>query len=356
MKVKNLRILKLLPLGLLLLLSLLLTYLTSSLEKNSYYEDQLLARNLMKDYMQAVKGYKAEKNIPIYDYDYFNTGLLGDDYNDFTTSLGNLEAKRTSANPDMAALVVKMFHQINLEPKNHVAVGLSGSFPGLNLAVIAAGEAMDLDYTIISSYGASTFGANQEGLSFPVILDRLHKDGYTKFNSDIVSLGGDDDTLSEKPADFIKKITDQYEELGLNIYVESDFNKNVEDKIRFYEKKDVDAYIAVGGNITFLGIHEKDLAKKQGILNHSRLRTEKYSYDYGIIDYFLLKDIPTIHLLNIKKIVADYGLPFDPISLPQEGQSNVYFKKVYKKYPAFISLGISALYLLYIAKDRYRND
>ncbi|MDO5028299.1 MAG: poly-gamma-glutamate system protein [Bacillota bacterium] len=356
MKVKDLRILKLLPLAIILVITIGFVYFTGQLERNPYYNEQIQARNLMEESMKAVKAYKEEAGLLIYDYDYFNTGLLGEEYNELTTSLGSLEAKRTSANPDMAALLVKMFHQVGLKAKDHLAVGFSGSFPGLNLAVLAAAEAMDLDLTIISSFGSSTYGANQEGFSFPIILNRLYQDGYSKYKNDLVSLGGDDDVLKEKPADLVKSIVDQYESLAFNLYIQEDFKNNVKDKVDFYEKKKVDAYIAVGGNISFLGIYEKDFVTKQGILTTPRLRRQSYTYDYGILDYFLEKDIPTIHLLNLKKIVSDYGLPFDPIRWPEPGQSIIYYEKTYKTYPAFISLGFSALYLIFIAKDRYKDD
>ena len=34
--------------------------------------------------------------------------MIGDEYTPITTSLGSEEAKRTTANPDMAALLVQM--------------------------------------------------------------------------------------------------------------------------------------------------------------------------------------------------------------------------------------------------------
>ena len=58
-----------------------------------------------------------------------------------------------------------------------IGAGFSGSFPTLNLAVLAAGEAMNVKVIYIASMGASTFGANQPQFTFPDMVCRLYLDG-----------------------------------------------------------------------------------------------------------------------------------------------------------------------------------
>lgn len=354
MKIRQRRGLKSLPVLLLLLITLIITGFNKSVEKNDYYQLQIDAAHRMEEMTKAVKGYKKDLGIPIYDYDYFETGLLGDEYNEYTTSLGHLESKRTSANPDMAALVVKMFKEVGLNEKDRVAVGLSGSFPALNLAVLSAGEEMDLDLIIISSFGSSTFGANQRDLTFPKILSKLNSDGYTRYNSSMVTLGGDDDVASEKPVDLVESIISEYKNLGLNVMVEPDFQKNISEKVNLYYKEGkIHCYVAVGGNLTFLGIGEFDIANRQGILSQSRIRLNSYGEKDGLIRYFLSKNVPTIHLLNVRKIVTDYGLPFDPPSLEEIGNSNVYYKVTYPKLLPIVALFVSVIYIIYLNKERF---
>lgn len=353
MKIRDIRSLKLLPIILLLIINLIFTFYYKTTEKNTFYNDQIEAANKMKILSNAVKNYKEELNIPIYDYDYFDTGLLGDEYNEYTTSLGHLESKRTSTNPNMAALVVKMFHEVGLKSGDHVAVGFSGSFPALNLAVLSASEVMGLDLTIISSFGSSTYGANQIELTFPKMLSMLNSDNYTKYNSSLVTMGGDDDVASEKPPELIDRIIKEYEKLNLKVMIEPNFQENINKKVDvYYSKKDVDCYIAVGGNLTFLGIGEFDIANKQGILKSSQIRGTDYGDNDGLINYFLSKNIPTIHLLNVKKIVADYGLPFDPPIWSPIGASNVYYKVGYSKTLPIITLFVSVVYIIYINKRK----
>lgn len=354
MKIRQKRALKSLPVLLILLITLVITGFNRRVERNDYYQLQVDAAYKMKEMSEAIKNYKLDLGIPIYDYDYFKTGLLGDEYNEYTTSLGHLESKRTSANPDMAALVVEMFKEVGLKEKDRVAVGLSGSFPALNLAVLSAGEAMDLDLIIISSFGSSTFGANQKELTFPKILSKLNSDGYTKYNSSMVTLGGDDDVASEKSLEIMEPIISEYETLGLNVMIEPDFQKNINEKVNLYYKEGkVDCYVAVGGNLTFLGIGEFDIANRQGILSQSRIRGSSYGEKDGLIRYFLSKNVPTIHLLNVRKIVTDYGLPFDPPNLGEIGTSNIYYKVAYPKLLPIIALFVSVIYIIYLNKERF---
>lgn len=77
-------------------------------------------------------------------------------------ALGNLEAKRTSTNPNAAALVVHLLYQAGVRPGDRIAVNCSGSFPALILSVLCAMDAMELDGTVFCSVGASTYGADLE--------------------------------------------------------------------------------------------------------------------------------------------------------------------------------------------------
>src|SRR5690606_13924448 len=57
------------------------------------------------------------------------TGLIGVEDSKITTSSGQLEAKRTTTNPDFAALVVSLLREVGVGKGDAVAVGASSSFP-----------------------------------------------------------------------------------------------------------------------------------------------------------------------------------------------------------------------------------
>ena len=72
---------------------------------------------LMRRSTQAVRQEKLRIGIPVdRRLDTNDTGLIGVEYTDITTTLGSLSAKRTSTNPAFAAAVVDMLDQAGVRP------------------------------------------------------------------------------------------------------------------------------------------------------------------------------------------------------------------------------------------------
>ena len=123
-------------------------------------------------------------------FDPAGSGLIGIEYSDITTSLGDLRAKQTSLNPTFAGLVVKWLREAGVRRGDRIAVTFSGSFPALNLAVLCASEVMGLDSFVISSIGASIYGANIYGFTWLDMENRLNQAGLLHRRSRYASLGG----------------------------------------------------------------------------------------------------------------------------------------------------------------------
>jgi len=112
--------------------------------------------------MAAIKNCQREQGILLDKKQDPNlTGLIGQKMSSITTSLGSLEAKRTTTNPNFAALVVLLLKKAGVREGDTIAVGSSSSFPALIVALLSAAKVMDLHPLIISSLGASQWGANR---------------------------------------------------------------------------------------------------------------------------------------------------------------------------------------------------
>ena len=157
-----------------------LTHCSAATGKTEYYDTQVAAARQLEACFAAVRGYKEALGVPLSEDDLHHTGMIGLPYTGITTTVGALEAKRTAAWPDMAALCVRMLHEAGVRPGDTVGAGFSGSFPGLNLAVVTACESMGVELICISSVGASTYGANNPELTFPEMLHRLAQDGLIR--------------------------------------------------------------------------------------------------------------------------------------------------------------------------------
>src|SRR5262249_46844454 len=116
-----------------------------------------------------------------------------------TTNTGSLEAKRTTLDPNWAAVVVQLLYEAGVQRKGTIAIGVSGSFPALNLAAFAAAEVLDLDAISIASVGASSWGANIPTLTW-LDMERVLADaGLLRTRSIAASLGGTRDRALGMP-------------------------------------------------------------------------------------------------------------------------------------------------------------
>ncbi len=148
----------------------------------------------MERSLASVKALREEKGIPIdRAADPNATGIIGDEFSPLTTSVGDVEAKRTAANPAFAAVMVGYFRRAGLRAGDVVAVGASGSFPAFALATLSAARVLDLRPVVVGSVGASMYGANLPGFTLVDMLGRLRSDGLLPYRLAAVSPGGDDD-------------------------------------------------------------------------------------------------------------------------------------------------------------------
>lgn len=309
-----------------------------------YTSLQLQASELLEECFQRIKQYKQELGIPMNPLDYHQTGMIGEDYSDITTTLGSIESKRTSASPDMGALCVRLLREAGIGPGDTVGAGFSGSFPGLDLAVVCACQVMGVELIYISSVGASTYGANNPELTFPEMIHRLVEDGVLATDSAAVTLGGGNDTGGGMDPEAVEQITARLERAGLKLHREEDFLKNLEWRERLYQDRGpIRCFIAVGGNLTSMGKGESGISLGQGLLWPGR--NTQAGADSGLVQRYLAQGIPVINLLNLKRLCADYGMPFDPDRWSERGSSPVYRQREYPKPPIVFGL-LAAVILL----------
>ena len=276
------------------------------------------------------------------------TGMIGLEYSFITTTIGNLEAKRTSTNPNMAAVVVDMFRELGLQPGDRVAINCSGSFPALNIAVLCAVDVMELDPYLISSFGASTHGANDPELTWLDMEHHLYELGLIGHKSDLFSIGGMEDVGKEMDPGLRETITARIRSYGYELFYDEDLVRNVQTRYGIYrEQGDVKCFVNVGGNDASFGDSNIVVHVDGGILTALPEKDDST----GLVQLFLKDSIPVIHLLNIKTLAADYGLPIDPKPIPEVGKGGVYWQVQYHKWIPIAGLAAAAA-LLWLSREK----
>lgn len=253
------------------------------------------------------------------------TNLIGSEYSAITTTLGDLSAKRTSTNPDFAALVVRWFSEMELETGDVVAVGCSGSFPALTLVAICAAEVMDLKPIIICSLGASSFGANRANFTYLDIEKYLFEKKLIYHRSSAASLGGGNDCgegLSEEGTEILKH---GIERSGTTLIHTKDLVSSVSQRIKIYtQASQPKVFVNIGGAQVNVGDYNFAKNLMPGI---NRFSLPCPSNPGSMVEYFAGADVPVIHLLNIRLLAQQYGIIVDPKPLPEIGLCPVYYEQ-----------------------------
>lgn len=287
------------------------------------YEEKLRAAEQTEACIQFVREKKETMGVPINTASDINrTGVIGQDYSVITTTLGELEAKRTSTNPNMAAVVVDMFHDLGLRAGDKVAINCSGSFPALNIAVMCAVDTLGLDPILITSFGASTHGANDPEMTYLDMEHFLYEQGLLKHKSDYFSIGGMEDVGKEMEDETVRAIVERLKGYGYSFFYDEDLLHNVRARYKIYRDYGaIRCFVNVGGNDASFGDSSVMVHADGGILTELSERDGST----GLVQLFLKAGTPVIHLLNIKNIAIEYGLPVDPSPVPPVGDGDVYY-------------------------------
>ncbi len=306
-----------------------------------YWDLKIRASDRAQRAQEAIKNRITEMGIPIdYENDPNGTGLIGEQYTLVTTDRGELRSKLLSTNPNFAAVLVMMFKECGLMRGDLIAVGLTGSFPGVNIALYSACEEMGIMPVVITSVGASNWGSNHPDYSWLDMEKTLYGNSITSHLSIAASLGGGTDNgrgLSVQGRTLLlENITKNNVELifsgNLENILESQgsLKSNIERRMEIYDKhgkgRQYAAYVNVGGGLASLG------SSQNGRLIPSGVNYDLYRRNFparGVVNLMAEKNIPIIHLLRLPEIATEYGLPSDIIPRPVVGEDPIFFRDEY---------------------------
>jgi poly-gamma-glutamate system protein len=247
--------------------------------------------------------------------------------------VGEVEAKRTAANPAFAAVMVGYFRRAGLQAGDVVAVGASGSFPAFALATLSAARALDLQPVVIYSVGSSMYGANLPGFTLVDMLDRLRRDGLLPYRLAAVSPGGGGDNDDEGGGVLFDEsggtLAAETRRSGLPIVHGETLVARIKDRLRIYDAassgRPIRCYVNIGGSAASFGGTDASLSLPNGLVRRPPILPS--SPTRGVVFEFAARGVPVVHLLFVKGLARDNGLPFDPIPLPPIGEGNIYMSE-----------------------------
>ena len=240
-----------------------------------------------------------------------------------------------------------MLKDADIKTGDSIAVGVSGSYPAINLAVYAACESLNLKPVVIASASSSEWGANNPDFLW-LDMERVLADrGVFKTRAVAASMGGVEDVAKGLPDGSRTLLKRGITRNKVETFIEpKNYADSVRQRLEIYSTKaegPIKAYINVGGGAVSAGRSIQKETFKQG-LNKSLPRGA--DANQSVMAAFSNQGLPVIHFLHLMKIADEYDLLRYPEQTPQPGEGGVFHRLSYNRWLASVLLGlvVAALY------------
>ena len=330
-----------------------LSFNSTVIHKSRGYEAKIKATKIMSNAIKSLKAYgKTEKNVIIYkDIDPNFTGLIFKDDTKLKTGPGDLESKQTTLKPNFSALIVDLLIQAGVEIGDTIAVGMTGSMPGANIALYSACESLGVFPVVISSIGASMWGATDTNYTWLDMESHLFEENIISTRSIASSLGGVGDCLrkggnfgGEESRRIAEKsiIRNGVNKIQYKVSRESkNLSNSIKQRMELYSKfdglKSYSAYVNIGGGVASIGVGGGDKISKSGVLFPANI--DNYNLNNSVVREFAVRNIPIVHILKIQNLVKDV-IPWGGKNLPI-GEGKLFYDKRYNLLVTVIALLLS---------------
>lgn len=338
------------------IINILIYYIVSSsilTYKSSDYDTKIESANKMQNALNVLKKYG--RKYPFLSRDPFDTRLvfLNTESSPLLTDIGKYEAKATVLKPNFAALIIDQFTEAGLSEGDTIALSMTGSMPGANIAVLMACESMGLNHVSISSLGASSWGATDMSLSWPKMEKILYDKQIVSKVSNKFTYGGGADYLKKgtryrkiyggdlkrKSLDSLmtslypnKSLEDLFIMHGLDKFeVLNDstgtiLKKSIINRVDLYKNECADktlscykAYINVGGGVASFGFKGKNKLKDYyGYVSANEVLDEIPFFNKrpSVISRFCESNIPLINIVEIQRLIKGSDISYfnEPVS------------------------------------------
>ncbi|MCL2602085.1 MAG: poly-gamma-glutamate system protein [Treponema sp.] len=269
--------------------------------------------------------------------------IVGIDYSSITTTLGNYAAKKSTENPVIAALMVRLLKDAGVTSDSVIAINASGSFPGFLLAALSACTVLGLETRVVASIGSSTYGANVPGNTIADMLtsESVRALGFTLL---AVTPGGSGDRGLELDSEELARAAQMLEYNGVPFIQPENLAAAIALRSRLLDPATSSLLVNIGGNHAAMG-DDVELALRSGILQPEPNTVFSES---GLVQHFLAEEKPVIQILNLNKLYATYGLTFDSNGKLISGSDKIYRQKALPPFVAVLPIvGLGVLLVLF---------
>jgi len=320
------------------------------------YEQKLIAANRMNEALKALSNRSRDVETLESYGDPRLDAIIGQQFSTITTDIASFEEKMAGANPNLAAAIVELLLDARVEKGDVVAVALTGSNPGANLAVLCACDALGIKANTISALSSTWWGASDPRNTWADMQKFLVDEKLLSSNVLAVSRGGLDDNalglsgagkaeLAEAAVRTNGRLLESASVTQAADLWWKTFNNSSNDK-------KYAAYINVGEGLASLGHKENGRLLRDGL--HRTLPARNWPA-LGAMHMAARQGIPVIQIFNVTNISREYGLGSPSIPLADPGKGDVFTTIRYDVRVAVVALilSLSALFVLVWFDSKY---
>ncbi len=322
--------------------------------QQSYYAEKRSAATLAKRAFDVILAEQTRRNYVIDpESDPAQSGLIGRLLTPVTTNRGSLQSKQTSINPNFAAVLVHLLKRLDIKPDDWVAVGLSGSFPAINICTYAALQTLGAKPIIIASASASQWGANDPEFLWLDMENLLFSKQVFPFRSAAASVGGIEDRGLGLSKYGRQLILDGITRNQIPLIKTKTYDESVLERIRIFEEAagggSIKAYINIGGGTTSVGTKVGKRIFQPGI---NRTAPPGLGEIDSVMFQFVDRGVPVIHLSGFHELADRYGLPRQPTLTPRVGEGSIFVREEYSQLLTLIVLlGLIGSLMVFVRGD-----
>ncbi len=361
-------------------------------ERQPYFEIKMRAAQKAEEAMNVIRDVAVQKRLMMKpELDPANSGMIGPVISPITSGSGSLISKQTTMNPNFAAVAVQWLKEADVKPGDLVAVGVSGSFPAVNVAVYSAIREIGAKALIVSSVAASQFGANNPSLTWIDMEAALREQKVLPYKSIAASRGGVGDDaigLSSKGRKLLDRAIERNELRQIGVPDEQDEasqraqllqdatgeladdestdeeavdprikkkkrvdESGVAQRMRIYREKagerNIKAFVNVGGGTVSVGTK---VGKKTFRVGVNRKYPKALGDIPSVMGEFVKAGVPAIHFTHMVSIAREFGLPLAPMEQPPIGEGGVFQRRAPNRWLA--GLGFLAILLALLLAGR----
>ena len=160
-------------------------------QRQAYYAEKIEAARTAQEAMEIIKDKSASVGVrTMLETDPSGSGMIGLTLSPITSGSGSLVSKQTSVNPNFAAVILEWLKDLDIQSGDVVAVGVSGSFPAMNVATYSALHQVGAIPIVIASAAASQYGANDPRMTWLDMEAALRDADVFPYKSVAASRGG----------------------------------------------------------------------------------------------------------------------------------------------------------------------